>query len=177
MCGFAVYTGGDVSQKLDMAQDFTKIQYRGPDNTQIKDFGQQGWMGFHRLKIMDLSDAGNQPLNYRHLHLVCNGEVYNFRRIRDHYSPTFPFQSESDCEVLLPLFLEKGIVGMARELDAEFACVIYDSEEKKYYAARDPIGIRPLFYGYDTQGQICFRSEEHTSELQSRPHLVCRLLL
>src|SRR5690554_8139804 len=48
---------------------------------------------------------------------------------------------------------------MARELDAEFACVIYDSEEKKYYAARDPIGIRPLFYGYDTQGQICFASE------------------
>lgn len=148
-----------MSQKLDMAQDFTKIQYRGPDNTQIRDFGHQGWMGFHRLKIMDLSAAGNQPLNYRHLHLVCNGEVYNFRSLKDRYSPSFPFQSESDCEVLLPLFLEKGIVGMARELDAEFVCVIYDSEEKKYYAARDPIGIRPLFYGYDTQGQICFASE------------------
>src|SRR5690554_8216409 len=80
MCGFAVYTGGDVSQKLDMAQDFTKIQYRGPDNTQIRDFGHQGWMGFHRLKIMDLSDAGNQPLKYRHLHLVCNGEVRSEER-------------------------------------------------------------------------------------------------
>ena len=159
MCGFAVYTGGDKKLKLDMAHDFKKIQYRGPDNSIIKDFGNEGWMGFHRLKIMDLSDAGNQPLSYNNIHLVCNGEVYNFRQLRKDYEETFSFQSESDCEVILPLFMEKGIVGMAQALDAEFVCVIYDDIEKKYFAARDPIGIRPLFYGYDQQRKICFASE------------------
>jgi asparagine synthase (glutamine-hydrolysing) len=159
MCGFAVYTGSDKMLKLDIAYNFEKIRYRGPDNSIIKDFGQKGWMGFHRLKIMDLSDAGNQPFNYKSIHLVCNGEVYNFRDLRKHYENRFDFKSESDCEVLVPLFLEKGIVGMAQTLDAEFVCVIYDDTQKKYFAARDPIGIRPLFYGYTAYGEICFASE------------------
>ncbi|ASB49690.1 asparagine synthase B [Alkalitalea saponilacus] len=159
MCGFAVYTGGDKKLKLDIAHEFEKIQYRGPDNTIIRDFGEEGWMGFHRLKIMDLSDAGNQPLTHNNIHLVCNGEVYNFRELKKKYETGFEFQSESDCEVMLPLFLEKGIVGMAKELDAEYVCVIYDDIQKKYFAARDPIGIRPMFYGYDESGEICFASE------------------
>lgn len=159
MCGFAVYAGGDKKLKLEMAHEFGKIQYRGPDNTIIRDFGDNGWMGFHRLKIMDLSDAGNQPLSYNNIHVVCNGEIYNFRTIREQYAPSFPFHSNSDCEVLLPLFLDKGIVGMAEALDAEFVCVIFDDEKKKFYAARDPIGIRPLFYGYTAAQEIMFASE------------------
>ncbi len=159
MCGFAVYTGSDKMLKLEMAHEFRKIQYRGPDNTIIKDFGDNGWMGFHRLKIMDLSDAGNQPLSYKNIHMVCNGEIYNFRGLREKYEKSFPFASQSDCEVILPLFLEKGIVGMSQELDAEFVCVIYDDEKRKFYAARDPIGIRPLFYGYTNQMEIVFASE------------------
>lgn len=159
MCGFAVYAGGDKKLKLEMAHEFGKIQYRGPDNTIIRDFGDNGWMGFHRLKIMDLSDAGNQPLSYNNIHLVCNGEVYNFRCIREKYETSFAFRSNSDCEVMLPLFLEKGIVGMAEELDAEFVCVIFDEKKRKFYAARDPIGIRPLFYGYTVHSDIVFASE------------------
>ncbi len=159
MCGFAVYTGDDKKLKLEMAHEFGKIQYRGPDNTIIRDFGNNGWMGFHRLKIMDLSDAGNQPLSYNNIHLVCNGEIYNFRSIREKYMLSFPFISNSDCEVMLPLFLEKGIVGMAKELDAEFVCVIFDEKKRKFYAARDPIGIRPLFYGYTVHNDIVFASE------------------
>ena len=159
MCGFAVYAGGDKKLKLEMAHEFGKIKYRGPDNSIIRDFGDNGWMGFHRLKIMDLSDAGNQPLSYNNYHVVCNGEIYNFRNIRQNYEATFPFQSNSDCEVLLPLFIEKGIVGMAKELDAEYVCVIFDDEKKKFYAARDPIGIRPLFYGYTINKDIVFASE------------------
>jgi asparagine synthase (glutamine-hydrolysing) len=168
MCGFAVYTGGDKKLKLDIAHEVEKIRFRGPDNTIIRDFGDEGWMGFHRLKIMDLSDAGNQPLSYKNIHVVCNGEIYNFRELRKHYEPTFSFQSESDCEVLLPLFLDKGIVEMSRELDAEYVCVIYDDIQKKYFASRDPIGIRPLFYGYDPSGKICFASEMKSL------HKICR---
>lgn len=159
MCGFAVYAGGDKKLKLEMAHEFGKIQYRGPDNTIIRDFGDHGWMGFHRLKIMDLSDAGNQPLSYNNIHLVCNGEIYNFRNIREKYETSFTFKSNSDCEVMLPLFMEKGIVGMAQELDAEYVCVIYDDAKRKFYAARDPIGIRPLFYGYTIYNEIVFASE------------------
>jgi asparagine synthase (glutamine-hydrolysing) len=159
MCGFAVYAGGDKKLKLEMAHEFGKIQYRGPDNTIIRDFGDNGWMGFHRLKIMDLSDAGNQPLSYNNYHVVCNGEIYNFRNIRQNYEGSFPFQSHSDCEVLLPLFIDKGIVGMAKELDAEYVCVIFDEAKRKFYAARDPIGIRPLFYGYTSNKDIVFASE------------------
>jgi asparagine synthase (glutamine-hydrolysing) len=159
MCGFAVYTGDDQMLRLQMAHDFRSLQYRGPDNTIMKDLGNNGWIGSHRLKIMDLSDNGNQPLEYKHLSLVCNGEVYNYRQIRKRYEKSFDFQSSSDCEVMIPLYLEKGIVGMAKSLDAEFACVIYDAEQNKYMAARDPIGIRPMFYGHTDNGKIVFASE------------------
>lgn len=159
MCGFAVYTGDDQMLRLQMAHEFKSLQYRGPDNTIMKDNGNNGWMGFHRLKIMDLSDNGNQPLEYKHISLLCNGEIYNFRQLREAYKDSFPFQSSSDCEVMIPLYLEKGIVGMSQSLDAEFVCVIYDEEKGKYMAARDPIGIRPMFYGYTHLGEIVFASE------------------
>jgi len=159
MCGFTVYTGGDRKTRLEIASEFQKIKYRGPDNSIISDFSEKGWMGFHRLKIMDVSDDGNQPMHYKNIHLVANGEVYNYPELKKRYESTFDFQSTSDCEVILPMFLEKGMKQTALELDAEFVCVIYDSDENKYFAARDPIGIRPLFYGYSEQGDILFASE------------------
>jgi len=159
MCGFSVYTGSDEKIKSQIKKEFEKVKYRGPDNTIDKDFESDGWMGFHRLKIMDTSDDGNQPLVYKNISLVCNGEVYNWRSIKEEYEGTFEFTSESDCEVMIPLYLERGIKGMAQAIDAEFVCVIYDSEKKKYFAARDPIGIRPMFYGYTEEGEILFASE------------------
>ncbi len=159
MCGFSVYTGGDKKLRLDFAYEFKKIKYRGPCNSIVRDFEDKGWMGFHRLSIMDTSDKGNQPLVYKNVNLVCNGEVYNFKQLRESYEDKFDFVSDSDCEVIIPMFLEKGILETAKELDAEFVCVIYDSVQKKYFAARDPIGIRPMFYGYTEAGDICFASE------------------
>jgi len=159
MCGFAVYTGGDKKLKLSVAHEFKKIKYRGPDNSIINDFGDSGWMGFHRLKIMDTSDNGNQPIKYRNVNLVCNGEIYNYPQLKEQYKKHYTFHSESDCEVLIPMYLELGIKEMAAKLDAEFVCVIYDSETGKYNAARDPIGIRPMFYGYTIEGDIMFASE------------------
>ncbi len=159
MCGFSVYTGKDPEKRLAVAFEFEKIKYRGPDNTIIKDLQDEGWMGFHRLKIMDTSDDGNQPMEYKNINLICNGEVYNYTELFARYENSFEFQSSSDCEVIIPLFLEKGIKETARSLDAEFVLVIYDSDTKKYYAARDPIGIRPMFYGYTKEGDIMFASE------------------
>lgn len=159
MCGFTVYTGSDMRTRLEVASEFQKLKYRGPDNSIINDFGNKGWMGFHRLKIMDVSDDGNQPMNYKNISLVCNGEVYNYPELKARYEGSYDFESSSDCEVIIPMFLEKGIKQTALELDAEFVCVIYDSNTGKYFAARDPIGIRPMFYGYNKKGDILFASE------------------
>jgi len=145
--------------RLKAVSEFQKIKYRGPNNTVAADFGDKGWMGFHRLKIIDTSDDGNQPLIDGNIHLVANGEVYNYKELVDEFRDEYEFQSESDCEVIIPMFRKLGITETARRLDAEFICVIYDSEADNYYAARDPIGIRPMFYGYATDGKIMFASE------------------
>ena len=159
MCGFSVYTGGDKMLRLRVVSEFQKIRYRGPDNSAACDLGDKGWMGFHRLKIIDTSDEGNQPLIHKKIHLVANGEVYNYLQLMDEYRDTYEFQSESDCEVIIPMFLELGMEETARRLDAEFVCVLYDAEVDKYYAARDPVGIRPMFYGYASDCKIMFASE------------------
>ena len=159
MCGFSVYTGGDKMLRLSVVSEFQKISYRGPDNSVACDLGDKGWMGFHRLKIIDTSNEGNQPLIHKGLHLVANGEVYNYKSLMEEYSDRYTFQSESDCEVIIPMFMELGMEETARSLDAEFVCVLYDAEVDKYYAARDPVGIRPMFYGYASDCKIMFASE------------------
>jgi asparagine synthase (glutamine-hydrolysing) len=159
MCGFSVYTGCDKMLRLSVVSEFQKLKYRGPDNTVTVDLGERGWMGFHRLKIIDTSDDGNQPLIHGSLYLVANGEVYNYRSLMEEYRGRFEFRSESDCEVIIPMFLELGMEETARRLDAEFVCVLYDAGRDKYFAARDPVGIRPMFYGYAPDGKIMFASE------------------
>lgn len=100
--------------------------------------------------------------------MVCDGEVYNYKKLCRQYRGKYEFQSESDCEVIIPMFLEKRIRKTAQELDAEFIFVIYDSASDKYFAARDPVGIRPMFYGYTEDGSISFASE------MKALHRVCR---
>ena len=89
---------------------------------------------------------------------MCNGEIYGFEKLKQGLSEKYTFVSQSDCEILLPLYQEHGVT-MFSMLDAEFALILYDAEEKTFIAARDPIGIRPLYYGYDKDGAIVFASE------------------
>ena len=155
MCSFLVYTKNDVSTK-EFAHGLEKIKYRGPDMSRIVE--DDGMWGFNRLAIMGIGESGMQPFIMKNKKVVCNGEIYGFRKIKNELiKKGFKFKSESDCEILLPLFEEKGL-DMFKELDAEFACVMYDG--KNYIAARDPIGIRPLFYGYSKVSKsIMFASE------------------
>ena len=99
-----------------------------------------------------------QPFTLNGSAVVCNGEIYGFEKLRRELSAEYSFQSDSDCEVLLPLY-EKYGTDMFAMLDAEFACVLYDAKRDRFVAARDPIGIRPLYYGYDRAGVILFASE------------------
>ncbi len=130
---------------------------RGPDDTRIVET-EDGLLGFHRLSIMGLTPSGMQPFKYGNSYVVCNGEIYGFEKLKEELSVKYTFESESDCEILLPLYKEYGI-DMFDMLDAEFACIIYDGEAREFIAARDPIGIRPLYYGYDKEGAVIFASE------------------
>ena len=138
-------------------EGFDKTVSRGPDDSRIIDTG-KGFLGFHRLAIMGLTPDGMQPFELDGSYVVCNGEIYGYEKIKEELSKKYTFKSGSDCEILLPLYREYG-TDMFKMLDAEFALIIYDGKAKKYIAARDPIGIRPLYYGYDEKGVIMFASE------------------
>ncbi len=135
---------------------FDKTKSRGPDDSRVEETP-SGYLCFHRLAIMGLTPEGMQPFHLDGDMCVCNGELYGFRPLKEKLQEKYAFQSDSDCELLLPLYREYGL-SMFSMLDAEFALVIYDSKKDAYIAARDPIGIRSLFYGYD-QGDIVFASE------------------
>ena len=92
--------------------------------------------------------------------MVCNGELYGFRFEKEILKRRgYKFASDCDCEILLPLYYEYGL-DMFRHMDSEFALILYDSRKDRLIAARDPIGIRPLFYGYSKSShQIAFASE------------------
>ena len=156
MCSIMGYCGkgADLSK---FKEGFERTISRGPDASKIIDTS-QGYLGFHRLSIMGLNDAGMQPFQLDKNYVVCNGEIYGFEKIKENLSGKYTFKSESDCEILLPMYKEYGC-GMFKMLDAEFACIIYDGDKGKYIAARDPIGIRPLYYGFDATGTIIFASE------------------
>lgn len=156
MCSIMGYCAKDADiQKF--RSGFDRTFSRGPDDSRIIDTG-KGLLGFHRLAIMGLTPSGMQPFELDGSYVVCNGEIYGFDKLKAELSAKYTFQSESDCEILLPMYREYG-TDMFAMLDAEFACIIYDGECGEYIAARDPIGIRPLYYGYDEEGAILFASE------------------
>lgn len=156
MCGIMGYCGK--YDKRAFTDGFRKTVSRGPDMSKTVKVG-DGVFGFHRLSIMGLNEKGMQPFVFDDCYCVCNGEIYGFSKLKDDLiKKGYTFKSDSDCEILLPLYREYG-EKMFSMLDAEFACVIYDAKTDEYIAARDPIGIRPLYYGYDKSGVIVFASE------------------
>ena len=132
---------------------------RGPDDQRVVE-GPFGLMGFGRLAIMGLTPEGMQPFYRGADCVVCNGELYGFRFEKEVLKRRgYKFQSDCDCEILLPLYYEYGL-DMFRHMDSEFALIMYDSRKDRLIAARDPIGIRPLFYGYSKSShKIAFASE------------------
>ncbi len=157
MCSIMGYCGSEVDEE-EFLKGFKETISRGPDDSRVIDTG-KGRLGFHRLSIMGLTPEGMQPFELDGSYVVCNGELYGFEATREELKKKgYTFRSDSDCEILLPLYREYG-TDMFAMLDAEFACIIYDDKAGEYIAARDPFGIRPLYYGYDKKGVIVFASE------------------
>ncbi len=157
----------------EFRKSFLKTKTRGPDADKMLEFD-NAILGFQRLAIMGLDPSGMQPFKLGTKNLVCNGEIYgvfgadkksrSWRSVRqDLKASGFDFRSDSDCEVLLPLYNEMG-TDLFKALDAEYALIIYDEKENSVVAARDPIGIRPLYYGKGKKGGILFASEPKNLE-------------
>ena len=158
MCCVIGYTGHDIS--ADKFKEYLmRTVSRGPDDQRVVE-GPFGLMGFGRLAIMGLTPEGMQPFYRGADCVVCNGELYGFRFEKEILKRRgYKFTSDCDCEILLPLYYEYGL-DMFRHMDAEFALILYDSRKDRLIAARDPIGIRPLFYGYSKSShKIAFASE------------------
>ena len=147
---------------LKMSQ---KIRHRGPDWSGIY-CGGSAILAHERLSIVD-PESGGQPLySPRPLEgvggglqvLAVNGEIYNHQEIRRRYAGQYEFQTGSDCEVILALYREKGI-DFLEDLSGIFAFVLYDEEKDEFLIARDPIGVIPLYIGYDNDGTVYVASE------------------
>lgn len=135
-----------------------KIRHRGPDWSGIY-CGKSAILCHERLSIVD-PESGKQPLFSpdKEQVLAVNGEIYNHRKIRNDYSEMYEFQTGSDCEVILALYRYKG-VKFLEDLNGIFAFALYDEENDDFLIARDPIGVIPLYIGYDDDGIVYCASE------------------
>ena len=135
-----------------------KLRHRGPDWSGIY-CGEKAIIAHERLSIVD-PQSGGQPLysKDRRLILGVNGEIYNHREIRERYKGKYEFMTMSDCEVILALYADKG-KDFLDELSGIFAFVLYDEVNDCYLAARDHMGIVPLYIGWDIYGNLFFASE------------------
>ena len=149
----------DVSELRTQALDLSKLlRHRGPDWSGIWN-NDNTILCHERLAIVDV-DTGAQPLisqNGKHI-LAVNGEIYNHKQLAADLDEPYPFKTRSDCEVILPLFQQKGIE-FIDELEGMFAFILYDEEQDAYLIARDHIGIIPLYTGYDEHGNFYVSSE------------------
>ena len=135
-----------------------KIRHRGPDWSGIY-CGGSAILAHERLSIVD-PESGGQPLYSpdRKQVLAVNGEIYNHQEIRKRYAGKYEFQTGSDCEVILALYRDKGI-DFLEDLSGIFAFALYDEERDEFLIARDPIGVIPLYIGFDGDGTVYVASE------------------
>lgn len=157
VCAFDVKESTEAlrPQLLEMSK---KVRHRGPDWSGIY-ADEKAILAHERLAIVDPA-SGKQPLfsEDRKLVLAANGEIYNHRELRKQFEGTYTFSTQSDCEVILALYKQKG-VDFLDELNGIFGFAIYDAETNEYFVARDHMGIIPLYIGWDKKGTFYVASE------------------
>ncbi len=157
VCAFDVKESTEAlrPQLLEMSK---KIRHRGPDWSGIFS-NEKAILAHERLAIVDPT-SGTQPLysDNGNLVLAANGEIYNHRELRKQFEGKYDFKTESDCEVILALYKEKGAT-FVDEMNGIFGFAIYDIEKDEYFIARDHMGIIPLYIGWDENGTFYVASE------------------
>jgi len=162
MCGitgFCDFTKKSTQKNLQNMTDV--LHHRGPDdsgysffNDEFADVG----LGHRRLSILDLSSHGHQPMQFNDLEIVYNGEVYNFKEIREKLKKVnYTFESDSDTEVILKAYHKWGIK-FVDKLNGMFSIVLYDKKKEEITFIRDRAGIKPFYY-YEKDGLLLFSSE------------------
>ena len=141
MCGIVGFNSIDSNKLLSMIKS---INHRGPDDFgtfEVNNFS----FGHARLSILDLSDHGHQPMKYKNLTMVFNGEVYNFKEIREELERAgYSFHSSSDSEVVLKSFHKWGVKAVDKFIGM-FVFSIYDDTTDNLFIFRDRMGVKPLY--------------------------------
>jgi asparagine synthase (glutamine-hydrolysing) len=167
MCGIWSIVSKEVittKKREILYEHFKKISGRGPEDHEFVDVSNKCIVGFHRLRINDTSDKGNQPFIFederQKIYLICNGEIYNHKILEKEHG--FEMSSKSDCEIILHLFRKIGIEETVKNLKGVFAGVVIHHDKLTHqimcFPFRDRIGVRPMFYGFD-ENSFSFCSE------------------
>jgi asparagine synthase (glutamine-hydrolysing) len=149
MCGIFALLNNNNDNKF-VNDEFMKGRFRGPEFSKLDNSYIKMTLGFHRLAINGLNEASNQPLVINDIVLICNGEIYNYKELYKSIKDVEPITG-SDCEVIIYLYLKYGIEQTLTMLDGVFAFILFDNRitdnlNNKVYIARDPFGVRPLYY-------------------------------
>ena len=162
MCGIAGFIDfNSVSQRVNLENMTDALLHRGPDAYGYSFHKNKNYtigLGHRRLSILDLSELGKQPMEFENLEIIYNGEVYNFREVRDELEDFgYQFKSDSDTEVILKSFHKWG-VNSVNKFNGMFVIVIYDKERDQVTIIRDRGGVKPCYYYYK-DGLFLFSSE------------------
>ena len=146
MCG--IYLTNIQFSKKEIKKKLEKIKYRGPDNSGFLKENDIS-LAHLRLSILDLDERSNQPFKYKQLSLVYNGEIYNFKEVKDILiKEGYSFETTSDTEVLIKGYHLWGEKVLDR-INGMFAFAIYDVIKNIVFIARDRIGVKPLYYNFN----------------------------
>lgn len=155
MCGILAIIGKGKDEQLVKALS-KRMSHRGPDESDLHVTENGHILSHERLSIIDLH-SGKQPIKgTRSAYMVHNGEIYNHQELRDGILKHHTFKTKSDSEVIVHLYEEFGY-DFLNKLDGDFAFVVIDGDD--FIAGRDPMGVKPLYYGLDERGRVYFSSE------------------
>lgn len=162
MCGIVGFIDHRHSSSAESLEAMTAaLEHRGPDSSGVHlddTAAAQVGLGHRRLSILDLSELGQQPMAYEQLHIIHNGEVYNFEAIKEELTAVgYSFTTHTDTEVILKAFHAWGISSVEK-FRGMFAFVIYDTNQQKLFMFRDRAGVKPFYY-YAKEGIFLFASE------------------
>jgi asparagine synthase (glutamine-hydrolysing) len=157
MCGIFGYIKKDKKEidKNLIEKEFMRGISRGPENSQLIRIGED-YLGFHRLAINGLDEKSNQPILIDEIYLICNGEIYNYKKLYNVLG--VDSKTNSDCEIIIHMYKKYGIEYTLRNLDGVFGFILYDKRKEEIYIGRDILGVRPVYCG-ESEGCYVFGSE------------------